>query len=853
MYAGTAVGPYQIVRQLGAGGMGVVWLAEDPRLHRKVALKMVRTADADTTEGRQRLLREARAAAALSHPHIAAVHDVLDIDGKVIVVFEYVEGETLAARLQRGPMSVTEAIEVSWQLADALAAAHAEGVIHRDLKPSNVVLGPDARAKVLDFGIARLVPAGADMSVSAPGTIGVGLVGTPGYAAPEQYLSRNVDGRADLYALGVMMFEMITGRRPFPGNDAIQLATSVLRDDAPRMASGGLWVPPALETLVSRLLQRDPNRRPASGDEMLVELSPLRDTESSPLARRTVLLRQRIPTSTLVAAALALAVVAAIVIRLQWMESTRPLGPASPVVAVLPLTNTSGDESNDYLGAGLAESLITSLASVPAVTVLSRGAVEESRQQNPDRASFVRALDANYVVTGSVQAVADRLRVTLNLERADATVAWGQTVEGPSRDLFTLQTQLATALTDAINDQSPADTHPTPAAPPTASEAAQLAYWKGRAHLDRRDLSGSVQTALKEFENAVEADPGFAIAYAGLAEAQWLVYVQTSDKAWADKAMASTATALRLEPNRPSVRYIAALTLHRGGRFEEAKAEVERALALQPTYEDAIRLHGTVLMRLGQIDAGLAQFRRAMAIRPNAVSLYSDMGSALYAASRFPEALDAFERAITLSPGSAVSLTRAGVTSQQMGDTQRALDFYERANAIQPSAETFSNMGTIYYGLGDYAKAASAYEGALLIRPLGAITHRNLGDAYSHLGRQDDARRAYRQAVARAEAEVSVSPSDARAIARLAVYQAKAGDDAGARASLNRAEALAPKDEQVLQRAGVVHALAGRTTEALDAIRRAIAVGASPRLIAAEEDFERLRAMPRFVAMVNPS
>ena len=208
-----------------------------PRIHacnRKVALKTVKSADADTTEGRQRLMREARAAATLNHPHIAAVHDVLDLDGQVIVVvFEYVEGDTLSARLARGPLTVAETVEVAWQLADALAAAHSQGIIHRDLKPSNVVLGPESRAKVLDFGIARMVPAGADMSLSVSGTLGGGLVGTPGYAAPEQYLSRNVDGRADLYALGVMMFEMITGRRPFPSNDAVALATSVLRDEAP--------------------------------------------------------------------------------------------------------------------------------------------------------------------------------------------------------------------------------------------------------------------------------------------------------------------------------------------------------------------------------------------------------------------------------------------------------------------------------------------------------------------------------------------------------------------------------------------------------------------------------------------
>jgi serine/threonine protein kinase/tetratricopeptide (TPR) repeat protein len=831
--------------------MGVVWLAEDSRLHRKVALKTVKTVDADTSEGRQRLMREARAAAALNHPHIAAVHDVLDIEGKVIVVFEYVEGDTLAARMQRGPMAVTEVIEISWQLADALAAAHAQGVIHRDLKPSNVVLSPDGRAKVLDFGIARLVPAGDDMSASVPGTVGVGLVGTPGYAAPEQYLSRNVDGRADLYALGVMIYEMVTGRRPFPGTDAVLLATQVLRDDAPPLTASGLWVPPKLEALVARLLQRDPNKRPSSGDEVLVELSPVRDTESSPVARRTVLLRRSVPTRTIAAAAIALAVVAAILLRMQWTASTGNPGPASPVVAVLPLTNTSGDPSNDYLGAGLAESLITSLASVPAVTVLSRAAVEESRQQNPDRASFITALDASYVVTGSVQSVADRLRVTLNLERPDASVAWGRTVEGPTRDLFTLQTQLARLLTDAINEQRPSAVRPTPAAPSTASEPAQLAYWKGRALLDRRELTGNTQAALKEFGDAIAIDPKFAVAHAGLADAQWSMYTQTNDKTWAQKAMQSTTVALQLEPDRPSVRYIAALTLHRGGRLAEARDEVERALALQPTYEDAIRLHATLLIGQGEVDRGLAEFRTVMALRPNAVSLYTDMGNALYNASRFPEALEALEKAIALSPGSSINLTRAGATAQQMGDTKRALDFYQRANAIQPRAETFSNIGTIYYGLGEYARAAAAYEGSILIRPLGATTYRNLGDAYTHLGRRDDARRAYTQAVTNTQTEVSITPSNARTIARLAVYQAKAGDDAGARRSLGRAQDLAPADEQVFQRAAVVHALAGRTTEALDAIEQAIARGIPPRSIAEEEDFAKLRSMPRFAAMVS--
>jgi serine/threonine-protein kinase len=833
--------------------MGVVWLAEDTRLGRKVALKTVKTADADTTVGRQRLMREARAAAALNHPHIAAVHDVLDVDGKVIVVFEYVEGDTLLARMRRARMSVADAVEIAWQLADALAAAHAQGVVHRDLKPTNVVIGPDGRAKVLDFGIARVVPSGGDAAASASGTVGVGLVGTPGYAAPEQYLSRDVDGRADLYALGVMLFEMITARRPFPGLDAVAVATAVFRDAAPKLSAfGGPAVPPALDALVARLLEREPSRRPGSGDEVLVELSPLRDAESSPLARRTAVLRRRVPTSAaVVVAATSLAVAVMVAGRAQW--GSRVTGSESPVIAVLPLTNMSGDAANDYLGAGLAESLITSLASAPRVIVLSRSVVEESRQQNPDRASFLRALDASYLVTGTVQAVADQLRVTLNLERPDASVAWGRTVEGPTSDLFTLQSDLAAALSEALDHESPSRERRPPAAPSTASETAQLAYWKGRAHFERRDLAGNVQTALQEFERAIAADPNFAIGYAGLAEAQWQMYVQTNDKQWAERAVESTERALQLEPDRPSVVYTAAITQYRSGHYDNALQRLGRVLALQPTSEDAMRLKGTVLMRLNRVDEGLAEFNRVAAIRPSSVTLYTDKGLALYNASRFGEALEAFEKAIALSPGSSVSLARAGAAAQAMGEDDKALVFYEKANSIQPRAETFSSMGTIYYGRGDFARAAAAYEGALLIRPLGAITHRNLGDAYRRLGRHADARRVYQQAVRLAQADVAVSPGDARAIARLAVYQAKAGDDAAARRSLADATRLAPDDGQVQLRAGVVHALAGRTDPALDAIAHAIAGGITPRAVSAEEDFARLRPLPRFAKMVNAS
>ncbi len=244
--------------------MGAVWLADDTRLNRHVALKTLRPSDNHDTQARQRLIHEARAAAALNHGHIAAVYDVLEHDEQVVIVFEYVEGETLSARIARGPLPVPEAVGVASQIALALVTAHAHGVVHRDLKPANVIVGADGEVKVLDFGIARLLSIGTTLTMGDGHTAsGPGFMGTPGYAAPEQMVSSAVDERADLYALGVMLFEMISGRRPFPGNDAVALATSKLGRDAPPLSATG--VPPAVSRIVAALLARDPDRSPGVG------------------------------------------------------------------------------------------------------------------------------------------------------------------------------------------------------------------------------------------------------------------------------------------------------------------------------------------------------------------------------------------------------------------------------------------------------------------------------------------------------------------------------------------------------------------------------------------------------------
>jgi tetratricopeptide (TPR) repeat protein len=813
--------------------MGAVWLAEDPRLHRQVALKMVRPADSTDQTSRTRLMREARAAAALNHPHIAIVHDVLEDRGEVVIVFEYVEGETLHARIARGPLPPPEAVDVATQIANALAAAHAHGIVHRDLKPANVIVGAGRHVKVLDFGIARILAVGTtETAGSFAHTGGVGFVGTASYAAPEQMVSTAVDERADLYALGVVLFEMISGRRPFPGNDPVQLATSKLSQDAPPLSSTGQLVPPALDRLTSKLLERDPGDRPASATEALAELQAIYGTKRTGPPRLWPSLA-------------AVAVIAALAGFGAW-ELGRFVRPpiersAPPVIAVMPLANVSGDPAKDYVAAGIAESLISSLASLPSVTVLSRASVADARSRAKDEAALAKDLGATFVVNGSVQEANGMLKISLNLVRPDRTVAWGDSVEGTFDRIFELQSRLAEELTGALVVRVSASERERMNAQPTDNPDALAAYWQGKAFFDRRDVKGNLEAAASALSTAIALDRKFALAHAALGEVYWYQYSQSKDPSWVQKAMAEGMTALRLDPDRPEVRLALAATLSGTGEDEEAIDELKKALSLRPTYDDARRRLGQLLARRGEIDGAIDEFKIAIALRPNYWGNYADLGLALYNAARYQEAAKVLEQLVTLQPDSFIGFQQLGTVHQAMGDVEKALEYYHRSIAIRPSLGAFSNIGAIHHARGEFEQAIKAYEQGIAIRPNVAGTYRNVGDAYRSMGRAEEARAAYLAAVSRAEAELKINPSNARTLASLALYLAKAGTVADADRRIAEALALAPRDVQVVSRAAAVEALHGRTDAALRHLVEAVAAGYSRTELATDDDFASLR------------
>ena len=851
MQIGSLIGPYRLLRHLGSGGMGEVWLAEDTRLERQVALKMVR-AESDPTS-RTRLMKEARAAASLNHPHIATVHDVIEHDGEIVVVFEYVEGETLQSRIARGPMPPPEAVEVASQIARALAGAHAHGIVHRDLKPANVIIGAGGHVKVLDFGIARILSRGTTQTHAAaqPQTNSVmGFVGTASYAAPEQMVSSAVDERADLYALGVVLFEMISGQRPFVGNDPVQLATRKLGTEAPKLSSTGRLVPPALEQLVTALLQRERDHRPASANDVVKVLKHVFGGDSTMLIAR----RQSRGAALALAATVFVAALGGYgAWQWQTVRSTAATTRRSaPVIAVLPLTNVSNDSSRDFIAAGIAENLISSLATLPSVTVLSRGAVAEARLRLKEHDALIRDLGATYLVEGSVQESGDTLRISLNLVRSDRTIAWGDSAVGSFQSIFDLQSRLASALTNALVVRVSASELERMNTQPTNNTDALAAYWQGKALLDRPDITGNIDSAIAAFDRAVSRDANFGLAHAALGEAYRLKYIDTREPSLAQRAIEEASIALRSDPQRSEVRYVLAVTLAGGGRLKEAVEELNHALAIQPNYEDARRRLGQILAQQGQIDAAISEFQKAIALRPESASPYTSMGLSLFQAGRYKEAADAFTKVTELQPDNGVAFQRLGTVYQQIGDKDRAVLNYRKALEIGPNAQAYSNLGVLYHQRHDYQGAVEAYQKAIELRPNSAATYRNLGDALLKLGSREEAMTAYRKAVALNEADLKVNPNDPFALASSAVFLAKAGSADQARARLDRAIKLAPTDNRVHHRAAVVRVIIGDRAGALESLKLALQTGFPRSAIAEDDEFESLRNDPQFKTLITP-
>jgi serine/threonine-protein kinase len=839
--------------------MGEVFLAEDTRLHRQVALKRLTSDSLSNADTRARILHEARAIAKLHHPGIAAIFDVVEDADTVWIVMEYVRGETLAARLRRERPPLARAVDIGLQITEALAAAHAHGVLHCDLKPSNVLITPDDKAKLLDFGLARPTAEAAATaetrlaSQSSSAHLGR-LSGTAGYLAPERLSGAPVDERGDIYSLGVALFELLSGRRPFAGTDLVAVAASALTSAPPSPSSLDPAVPEALSAVVLKALSSNPGLRFQTATDVASALrsaargGPPSSTTHDRSARRSRPLHLMLALAALIAVATG----AAFAVRALWFAgtATAPQTAAAQAIVVKPFANLSGDAANDYLGVGMADDLTTRLSALGRVTMVSRAATAAYLVEHPQPRTLARDLGVSYIVDGGIQRTADRLHVTVTLVGADGSVRWGREYDGLLTNVFAIQHDIAAAVADQLNLALTASDRKRLADQPTANTEAFADYSQGRLFLDRRDAKGNIDHAIEAFTRAMEKDPRFALAQAGLGSAYWEKYNDTKDALWTTRAIDASLEALRLDPNRAET-HVTLGGIYIGlGRSESAADELHRALVLQPNLDDAHRLLGDVLAAAGKVDDAVAEYHRAIAIRPGYWQNHNRLAVAFMKVGRFEESAQAFRRVTELQPDSAVGFNNLGVVAMMQGDLTLGLESFTRAVAIAPRPNTFSNIGTIHFWNGNFEEARRAYEHAITLKP-GAEFHRNLADALAGLRDMAGANVEYRRALDLATAQLNVNPKDAASLSLAALVEAKLGQPVEARKRIAAALALSPKDADVRYRDAAIAALLGERERALAALQEAIAQGYSPVLAARDLDLQTLRGLPQFAALVQ--
>jgi serine/threonine-protein kinase len=847
--------------------MGEVYLAEDPRLRRLVALKRLSDPDLARPEARRRLLREARAAARLNHPNVASVYDVLESGSGVHIVMEYVPGESLAARLRRGRLELPSALMMGIRLADALAEAHAMGVIHRDLKPANVIVTPDDRVKILDFGLAKAHggpdsgPPSSSGSVDLPADQ-VRVVGTPPYMPPETFLGCAPDVRGDVYSLGVTLFEMLAGRRPFPGQDMAAVEAAVLSSAAPHVRDVDPALPASLDAVVARAMARNPAERFGSAAELAAALREQEELLSEALTlsgrfrrARRLSLREARRLGGASVAAVAVATSAYLVWRATNPVTLRPAAPpGTAVVAVLPLANATGNPANDHLGAGIADVLITTLARVPGVTMISRSATLPYRQPNRDVSTIARELGADLVVDGAVQSQPSRgaVRVTLSLLRPQSKlVAWSRAYDGAFSEMFALQTEAATALSEALQVSLTPEDRRRLQNPPTTNVEALADYAQARSFLERPDVKGNAEKSIALMQSAVSRDPRFARAHAGLGEAYWRRFQETSDLEWADKAVLEATESLRLDPDESSGHRTLAILYAGKGRSQQAAEELRRAIALEPANDEAHKLLGQMLFDQGKRDEGLIELKQAIALRPHYWGNHHALGVRYLDAGRYAEAAAAFRRIVELQPDSPQGFYMLGTVFLTSGDTAQAIANLNRAIALGPQSASFTNLGDALAQEGRLAEAAAAFEEAARLAPKSPIKQRNLGDIYLKLGHPAKAHQAYGRAVELCREHLEVNPRDGRMMAMLAVYEAKLGRRRDALEHADQAVGLSPALGDVLYRRAVVLALLQRSEESLAVLEQAFSRGYSRKVAAADEDLSGLRTRSHFQALVG--
>jgi len=741
------------------------------------------------------------------------------------------------------------------------------GVLHRDLKPMNILVDAAGTAYISDFGLAKSAELSPAMTaLTRPG----GFMGTPQYVSPEQVQGNPSDHRSDLYALGLMFFEMATGQVPFESKSVVELMYKRVQEPARDPKALSPELPEYFRRVVNRCLERNPDDRYSSARELLADL----ETEHGPPpahthtpGARTISLTLPIPqtrgaklgTAGVAIAVALLALVLAIPATRRYVLGS-PRSPTTAAVevpekhvGVMPLRVLGDQAALGPIAAGIEEALTTKLFQLRAVTVAPAAAVERASTKQ-SLADMARALGATLIVSGSVQGAGDNLRITIAVDDAAANRrVWAQDFSGLAADLLTIEDQIfrgllsALALTQTPEELARAVVHPT-----ENVDAYQL-YLKGRNAMRGQQNPKNVQAAIGLYEDALKKDPGFALAYAGISDSALRLYRATKESTWAEKALASALQAQRLDEQSVEVHLALGSAYQATGRTAEAVAELTRASTLAPSSDDVYRRLGRAYLSIGRGEDAIRAYERAVAINPYYWVSYNVLGVSYMRLGETDKAAEAFKKVIELEPGNVNGHNDLGAAYLQTGRYEEAASAFQEALKLQPTAETYTNLGTTYTYSGKLAEAVPMFEKAVELSPIAEMFVGNVGDAYRWAGKSDQAVAAYDKAIALALQDLQVNPRNAVAKGHLALYYAKKRDNARAQRLISDARAVDATNVDLMYGEAIVHVLGGRTPEALASLERALVAGYPATMLQSDPDLKGLATEPPFKELVSKS
>jgi tetratricopeptide (TPR) repeat protein/predicted Ser/Thr protein kinase len=813
---GDTIARYRVLAQIGKGGMGVVYRAEDTRLRRPVALKFL--PDSVDDARKHRFINEARAAALARHPNICPIYDIEDADGEIFIVMALIEGETLSRRIARGPIPPGEAAAIAAQVAAGLACAHDQGIVHRDIKSSNIMIDGSGHVSIMDFGLALAPDA---MRLTSEGS----SIGTPDYMSPEQSQGREVDRRTDLWSLGVVLFEMLTGALPFRREHRAALIHAILNDPIPEMAA----IPESLQRVVRKALARDPKDRWPSANAMLRALknepeSAVSDDEPTRTILGTALPQRRRRWPAIAALFVLLAAAGFGVYR---FRNAAPPIPAEKHIAIIPM----GVDAASAAGYGIDDALTAALSSQPHVTVVSSSELRRTSIQTVEAARKYHG--ANLALTWSARPAGDTVELAMVLVDAAGgrSLAHRTLVYDPKAPLVSRDEAVSQVFRMLDLPPPPvAARAPGPAAPEAYSS-----YLEGRGYLARYDLAPNIDKSIAAFLKATSQDANYALAYAGLSEAYWRKARATKDRKWMMLAAQNAEHSARLDPDLVMAHTILGAVYRDSGSEDQAIPEFQRALALSPQNAEAARQLAELYTTMGKFDEAESLYLRSTQARPTDWYGHLLLGLFYKNRQRYEEATASLNTAKSLAPDNDIVRYNLGAVYRAYGRYNEAIVELREALRIRSNPTFYAALGGVYFYQHHFAEAVAALETAIDLDPEKYWYWGNLG-IYSKWapGNEGKTTAALKRAIELAAKDAEADKTNYSLRASLAEYRARLGDSKAALAELDSIPLSA--QPALTPRIAIVYELTGQHQRAVAVVRRNIKAAASLNQIKDDPD-----------------